>query len=122
MTVTKIPKPQSKRVSECIAILTKLTDELKIPAENPSVRLLMKRMTTYWTDGKTQEDRIPLVGSNRYIMYRFPRWAHQNVDAILRVGAISHFQLPSNLQAELECPSNNAPQSDPAHPSPAELP
>ena len=97
----KIEKPQSDRVHECITILRKITDDLEIPATNPSIQLLKKRMGTYWRDGALQEDRIPLVGSNRYILYRFPRWAHQIVEITLRAGPINHQALPSDLAAEI---------------------
>ena len=95
-------KPQADRISECVAILRKITDELQIPSENPSIRLLKKRMATYWRSGDLMEDRIPLVNSNRYILYRFPRWSHQIVEITLRVGRITHSRLPSDLAAEAE--------------------
>ncbi len=95
-------KPQNDRIQECITILQKIIEHLEIPAENPSIRLLKKRMATYWRDGVLQEDRIPLVGSNRYIMYRFPRWSHQIVEITLRAGPVNHSALPSNLVEELE--------------------
>jgi hypothetical protein len=99
---TKIEKPQNDRVQECITILRKITDDLEIPATNPSIQLLKKRMGTYWRDGALQEDRIPLVGSNRHILYRFPRWAHQIVEITLRAGPITHQALPPDLVAEIE--------------------
>lgn len=98
---TKIEKPQTDRVHECITILRKITDDLEIPTTNPSIVLLKKRMGTYWRDGALQEDRIPLVGSNRHILYRFPRWAHQIVEITLRAGPITHQALPSDLAAEI---------------------
>lgn len=95
-------KPQAERISECVAILRQISDDLQIPSENPSIRLLKKRMATYWREGGLMEDRIPLVDSNRYILYRFPRWAHQIVEITMRVGRLTHSQLPSDLAAELE--------------------
>ena len=100
--MSKIPKPQNDRVQECITILRKITTDLEIPVDNPSIRLLKKRMATYWHDGALQEDKIPLVGSNRYILYKFPRWAHQIVEITLRAGRITHSALPSDLVAEIE--------------------
>jgi hypothetical protein len=102
MSSNKIAKPQSDRVQECVTILRKITHDLEIPVENPSIRLLKKRMATYWRDGALQEDRIPLVGSNRYILYKLPRWAHQIVEITLRAGPITHSALPSDLAAEIE--------------------
>lgn len=102
MSNLKIEKPQSERIRECVTILRKITDELEIPDTNPSIVLLKKRMAKYWHDGVLQEERIPLVGSNRYILYRFPRWAHQIVEITLRVGPITHRALPSSLVAEIE--------------------
>lgn len=97
----KQEKDQSNRITECLAVLTKLEDELKIPKNNPSIQLLRKRMATYWKEGKTQEERIPLVNSNRNIVYKFPRWAHQEVEVLLRVSPITFKELPTGLAAEL---------------------
>jgi len=97
----KQEKDQSNRITECLKVLTKLEGELKIPKSNPSIQLLRKRMATYWKEGKTQEERIPLVNSNRHIIYKFPRWAHQEVEVLLRVSPIHFKELPSALAAEL---------------------
>ena len=97
----KVPKPQADKIRECLTILKKLTEEVGIPATNPSIQLFKKRMADYWRTELTMEDRIPLVGSNRYILYKFPRWAHQDVEVVLRVGRITHSQLPPELQAEV---------------------
>ena len=113
----RVPKPEADRAKECLNVLSKIVDELKIPSDNPSVELLNKRMLAYVNDGKTQEERIPLVGSNRYILYRFPRWAHQQVEVVLRVGRVTHSQLPTDLMAELRTSSNSDLRSAPA-PSP----
>jgi hypothetical protein len=107
----RVPKPEAERAKECLNVLSKIVDELKIPTDNPSVALLNKRMLAYVNDGKTQEERIPLVGSNRYILYRLPRWAHQQVEVVLRVGRITHSQLPPDLMEELRTSSNNGSQS-----------
>jgi hypothetical protein len=96
----KMPKPQADKVRECLTVYKKLTGELGIPDTNPSLRLFKKRMAEYWREERTMEDRIPLVDTNRYIIYKFPRWAHQEVEVVLRVGRITHLQLPSDLAAE----------------------
>jgi hypothetical protein len=119
-TIPKIPKPQEERVRESLVILQKLIDELQIPATNPSIRLFKKRMSEYWESGLEQQDRIPLVGSNRHILYRFPRWAHQEVEVVLRVSPIKFQRLPSNLVAEIEAQTNSALPPGPEHPSPQE--
>ena len=128
----KQEKPQGKRITECLNVLAKLEDELKIPKENPSIALLRKRMGTYWRDGKTQEGRIPLVNSNRNIVYKFPRWAHQEIEVLLRVSPLTFTELPADLAAELgltsppllpspegaaESQTSSATQSGPSHPS-----
>jgi hypothetical protein len=62
-------------------------------------------MMTYWRDGKIQEDRIPLVGTNRFIIYKFPAWANQIVEITLRASPLKkvfHKDLPTELQAELD--------------------
>lgn len=101
MAPVRTPKEQKDRVSECLAILTKITESLQISNTNPSIQLLKKRMVKYWHDGKLQEDRIPLVGTNRYILYKFPQWSHQIVEITLRAGRIDHSALPEELLAEL---------------------
>jgi hypothetical protein len=115
--MSKVEKPQAERISECIAILKRITEEVGIRAENPSIRLLKKRMATYWRDGKLQEDKIPLYGYDRIILYRLPRWAHQEVEVTLRVSRVRHQSLPSDLLAELEAQTSSAAQSGPEHPS-----
>ena len=114
----RVEKSQADRISESLTILNKLTDEIGIPATNPSIRVLKKRMAQYWRDGKVQEERLPLYGYDRVIVYRFPRWANQTIEIILKVSKIRHPRLPSDLEAELLVGTNSAMQSDPSHPSP----
>jgi len=148
--MSKVEKPVADRVKECITILRKITDELHISEENPTIRVFKKRMAQYWRDGKVQEEKIPLIGYNRIILYKFPKWSHQEVEVTLRVHNIQHPSLPPDLEEELRGPArtaaavmhqgadatathqpppqdhsaapadqtNNATQSDPAHPSP----
>ncbi len=115
-----VQKSQEERVSECLAVLKKLVDELGIHPENPSIMLFKKRMSDYWREGKYQNERIPLVGTNRYIMYEFPKWAHKKVEAMLHVAHIrlSFKELPSDLAAELEAGTRNVPQSPSSPPAP----
>ena len=98
----KTAKPQADRIKECIVILRKLITELEIPAENPSIKLLTKRMSDYWREGKYAEERIPLVNTDRYILYRFPRWAHEIVEVTLRKGLVLHTGLTDALLDEIE--------------------
>ena len=114
----RVEKSQADRIAESMTILKKLTDEVGIPASNPSIRVLKKRMAQYWRDGKVQEERLPLYGYDRVIVYRLPRWAHQEIEVTLKVSKIRHPQLPSDLEAELMAGTNSATQSDPSHPSP----
>ena len=115
----KIEKPQSDRIKECITILKKLTDEVGIPPENPSICVLKKRMGQYWRDGKGYEDSLPLVSSNRSIIYKLPKWSHQFVEVTLRVNKGSPVY-PPDLEEELlkdsrsAAPTNQLPPSDPA--------
>jgi len=136
MPTVKELKPQEKRIHECLVILKKLTDEVGIPATNPSIRTLKKRMGEYWRDGKLQEDALPLFGYNRMIAYKLPKWAHQDVELTLRINNIVPRSYPADLQAEIDsalsmhppppsdpvaevaAQTNNASQSDPSHPSP----
>lgn len=118
--MTKVEKPQADRISECMTILRKITDEVGIRADNPSIRLLKKRMAAYWRDGKLQEDKIPLYGYDRYILYRLPRWSHQIVEVTLRVSRVTYQSLPADLLAELEEQTRSAAPPDPEHPSPQE--
>jgi len=47
------------------------------------------------------EDRIPIQGTNRSFIYRFPRKADQYVEITLKADVLTHRELPANLQAEL---------------------
>jgi hypothetical protein len=100
---TKIPKPASDRAKECVVILDKLIREVELPSHSPSIQLLAKRMADYaqLPEARCMEDRIPLVGSDRYILYRFPRWAHQIVEVVLRKGHILHNGLSDALMDEV---------------------
>jgi hypothetical protein len=119
----KQEKDQSNRITECLKVLTKLESELKIPKSNPSIQLLRKRMATYWKEGKTQEERIPLVNSNRNIVYKFPRWAHQEVEVLLRVSPLTFTELPAALAAELATqPETEIVFREPAPPTSPQLP
>lgn len=100
--VERVEKSQTDRIQESLAILSKLQHDLEIPADNISIRVLKKRMAKYWRDGLYQEDRIPLIGSDRYILYKFPRWAHQIVEITLRKARITFHSASSDLVAEAE--------------------
>ena len=102
MPALKEPKPQEKRISECLAILKRLTEEVGIPASNPTIRTLKKRMSVYWRDGKMQEDSLPLFGYNRSVMYKLPKWEHQEVEVTLRINNFTVRKHPEDLQAEIE--------------------
>jgi hypothetical protein len=142
--MSKIEKPVGDRIKECITILKKITDELHISEENPTIRVFKKRMAQYWRDGKAQNEKIPLIGYNRIILYTFPKWSHQQVEVTLRVHNVQHPSLPADLEEELKGPAtssaavmyqaptqppqpdpsaassaqtNSATQSDPVHPS-----
>ena len=104
----KIEKPVGDRIKECITILKKITDELHISEENPTIRVFKKRMAQYWRDGKVQEEKIPLIGYNRIILYKFPKWSHQEVEVTLRVHNIQHPSLPADLEEELRGPARTA--------------
>lgn len=105
----KIEKPQTDRVIECMAILKKLTEEVGIPADNPSIRVLKKRMGNYWRDGKTQEDVLPLHGYDRNIVYKFPHWSHQFVDLTLKVRpGVNPPRYPADLELEVHGPPTPA--------------
>lgn len=108
MAPLKKPKTRDARFTECNAIIAKMIEELQIPEHNESVRLLNNRMSVYIDSGRFAEDRIPLINSNRYIMYRFPKWEHEQVEVTLRVGLLTHYQLPPDLAAELDSSSRNA--------------
>ena len=99
----KTEKPQADRVRECLVILKKLTEEVGVPADNPSIVVLKRRMGDYWRTGDLCEDSLPLVGSNRSIVYRFPRWSHQFVEVTLRVNkvGVQESAYPPDLLAEI---------------------
>jgi len=109
MSSAKVEKTQAERITECMTILKKLSAEVGIDAQNPSIRVLKKRMAQYWRDGKVQEDKLPLWGYDRSIIYKLPRWAHQSVEVTLRVNAIRNPQLPPDLEEELRGSTNQQP-------------
>ena len=96
------------RIKECITILKKITDELHISEENPSIRVFKKRMAQYWRDGKLQDEKIPLIGYNRIILYKFPKWSHQQVEVTLRVHNVQPPSLPPDLEEELKGPATSS--------------
>lgn len=102
MPALKEPKSQEKRISECLAILKRLTEEVGVPASNPTIRTLKKRMSVYWRDGKLQEDSLPLFGYNRSVMYKLPKWEHQEVEVTLRINNFTVRKHPEDLQTEIE--------------------
>jgi hypothetical protein len=102
MPPLKEPKSQEKRISECLAVLKRLTEEVGIPASNPTFRTLKKRMSVYWRDGKLQDDSLPLFGYNRSVMFKLPKWAHQEVEVTLRVNNFTVRKHPEDLQMEIE--------------------
>ena len=116
-----VPKTQADRITECMTILKRLSEEVGIDAQNPSIRVLKKRMAQYWRDGKLYEEKLPLWGYDRSIIYKFPRWSHQEVEVTLRVNKVKNPQIPADLQEELastqatnQQPTNQQPLSDPA--------
>jgi hypothetical protein len=96
MTEVRTVKPIKLRVDECINLLKQLQDKLEIPATNPSIRALKKRMADYWRMDLEEFNRreghydavegsLPLVSSDRMIHYRFPVWSHKFVEIWLKV-------------------------------------
>ena len=142
----RVEKPVADRIRECVAILKKLTDELGIDPQNPSIQVLKKRMGEYWRNGKLAEEVLPLFGYDRSILYKFPRWSNQSVQMMLKVNKVAHPRLPADLEEFLKQQSqpdsalnanaqpmhqqplsdpaaapaeqtNSVTQSDPSHPS-----
>jgi hypothetical protein len=100
---TREPKAAADRVQECALLLAQMRADphIRISDQNPSLMLLKQRMGTYWREGGLMEDRIPIQGTNRSFVYRFPRWADQYVELTLRVDRRIHRELPEALRAEL---------------------
>ena len=96
-------KSQTDRIQECVLLLAQLRADphIRISDQNPSLMLLKRRMATYWRDGRLMEDRIPIQGTNRSFIFRFPRKASQYVEITLRRDPLFHQELPANLRAEL---------------------
>ena len=103
MSSTTDLKSQTDRIQECVLLLAQLRADphIRISDQNPSLMLLKRRMATYWRDGRLMEDRIPIQGTNRSFIYRFPRKADQYVEITLKADVLMHRELPANLQAEL---------------------
>ena len=100
---TREPKGQKERVEECVLLLSQLRADpnIRLSEHNPSLALLKRRMATYWREGRLMEDRIPIQGTNRSFIYRFPRWADQYVEITLKADHHFHRELPAHLQEEL---------------------
>lgn len=120
MPAIKTEKSPQARLHECNVILGKLIEQVKVPESNLSVIILKKRMARWVQDGRLQEDRIPLLNSDRVILYRLPKWAHQQAEVTLRKSLLTYHQLPADFLAEVEDGTSSALQSDPVHPSPQE--
>jgi len=99
--MTRVEKSQTERITECMTILKKLTNDVGILASNPSIRVLKKRMGQYWRDGQLYEDSLPLFGYDRIIMYKLPRWAGQDVEVTLRQSKNRNPKFPPDLEEEL---------------------
>ena len=111
-------KTQAARINECVQILRKLEDKIKIPATNASIRVLKKRMGVYWRDGALQEDSFLLYGYDRLIVYRLPELASEKVEVTLRqVEDVTLHPLPSDLVEALTEQTSSESHSGPAHPS-----
>ena len=84
-------KPREDRVAECLDLIKQLTERLGIPGDNPSMRVLRKRMANYWhtevgTNSPVSMDgTLPLISSNRTIHYKFPLLKHKHVELWLKV-------------------------------------
>jgi hypothetical protein len=101
MPTIKTEKPQSDRIIECCSLIKQLED-VGVPKDNTSLTVLKQRMAVYWRDGKPAEDTLPLVGSDRTIYYKFPKWSHQYVEVTLRKRKCSAEPVyPADLIAEL---------------------
>jgi len=97
----RIEKTQVERITECMTIIKKLINEVGIPALNPSVVVLKKRMAQYWRDGQLYEGSLPLVCYDRIIIYRLPRWSDQKVEVTLRVSKDKNPVYPADLEEEI---------------------
>ena len=94
-------KSQAERITECMTIIKKLTNDVGILASNPSIRVLKKRMGQYWRDGQLYEGSLPLFGYDRIIMYKLPRFVGQNVEVTLRQIKNRDITYPPDLEEEL---------------------
>ena len=98
---SRVEKTQVERITECMTIIKKLINEVGIPALNPSVVVLKKRMAQYWRDGQLYEGSLPLVCYDRIIIYRLPRWNDQKVEVTLRVSKDKNPIYPADLEEEI---------------------
>ena len=117
---SRVEKTQADRITECMTILKKLINEVGIPAANPSVVVLKKRMAQYWRDGLLYEDMLPLAGYNRIIIYKFPRYANQKVEVTLRITKNENPIYPADLEEEIfrVRPTDQEPPAYPTHQQP----
>lgn len=106
--IDKRLKPTQDRIVECVSLLKQLNEKYGIPLENPSIKILNKRMAAYYKffDAEASvnnpiEGSIPLVSSNRTIYYRFPLRSDKFVEIWLKVDS-GERQYPEDLKALME--------------------
>lgn len=78
-------KPIEKRLSECMAVLQKLTHDLAIPYDSPEVQELKTRMDAYIKHGTCWSGSISFLRFGRVAEVAFPRSAGGTVEVTLRV-------------------------------------
>ena len=85
MAATITEKPRDQRVSECIAILTKLTQELGIPYNTPEVQELKTHFDAYIRDGVCWTGTVSFLRYGRMAEVNLPRAADRTVEVTLRL-------------------------------------
>lgn len=106
--IDKRLKPTKDRIVECVSLMKQLNEKYGIPLENPSIKLLNKRMVDYYKfyDDEVSIDNpiegsIPLVSSNRTLFYRFPLRSDKFVEIWLKVDS-GERQYPEDLKALMD--------------------
>ena len=77
-------KPVGQRLSECISVLTKLTQELGIPYDSPEVQELKIHIDEYIKYGYCWDGRISFLRFGRIAEVNLPRAAGRTVEVLLR--------------------------------------
>ena len=80
----KSEKPVADRIKECITIISKLTNSLKLPKNSPEIKELREHMNTYIKTGEGWTGEVQFLRWNRIAHCKFPKYAINHVEVTLK--------------------------------------